>query len=55
MNIQVVSITSGIMGVEVPEVTRHQSCPGHRICQILGGLKRRGHKIVIADGMSRWS
>jgi hypothetical protein len=39
----------GIMGVEVPEVTRHRSCSGRQICQILGGSKRRGRKIVVAD------
>ena len=41
MIIQVVSITSGIMAVEVPEVARHWSCSGCQICQILRGSKRR--------------
>ena len=55
MIIQVVGVSSGIMGVEIPEVTRCWSCSGRRICQVLGGSKRQGHKIVIADGMSGWS
>ena len=47
MNIQMVIITSGIMGVEVPEVTRRRSYSGRQICQILGGSKRQGRKIVV--------
>ena len=55
MIIQVVSIILGIMGVEVPEVTRCRSCSGRQICQILRGSKRRGCKIVVVDRMSGWS
>ena len=54
MNIQVVSISSGIMGIEVMEVTRCWSFSGRRICQVLRGLKRQGRKIVVVDGKSRW-
>ena len=55
MDIQMAGITSGIMGVEVPEVTRCRSYSGCRNCQVLGGLKRQGRKIILTDGMSRWS
>ena len=55
MDISMMDITSRIMGVEVPEVTRHRSCSRRWSCQILGGSKRRGRKNVVADRMSRWS
>ena len=42
MIIQVVSITSRIMGVEVSEVTRRRSCSGRWICQVFGGSKEAG-------------
>ena len=55
LTIHVRAYHHGFMVVEVPEVTRRRSCSRRWICQVLGGLKRRGRKIVIADGMSGWS
>ena len=54
MNIQMASITSGIMGVEVPEVTRRRSCSGRWVVKSSEVRRGGGRKIVIADMMSRW-
>ena len=55
MSIHMSSISSKIRGVNVPEVTRRQSCSRRRGCQVLGGSKRRGRKNVVADRVPGWS